>query len=121
MGKEEMMAKYRSKFEASVAKVIPKGFEYETTKFTYELTHTYLPDWIDPSRQIMIETKGLFSSKDRTKALAIKKLYADWRLIFVFQNPNKMLSKKSKTTYHMWALAHGFESMDVYQIATLKH
>lgn len=71
-------------------------FEYPA-----ELTY-YLPDWVDEKRKIIVETKGVLTSKDRKKTLLIKKCYPDWLIIFVFGKPKNRITKKSKVTYAQW-------------------
>ena len=43
------------------------------------------------------------------KHLLIKQQKPDLDIRFVFQNPNAKLTKKSKTTYSMWADKNGFK------------
>jgi hypothetical protein len=62
----------------------------------------YMPDWVNEREQILVETKGQFTSKDRKKALLVKKWFPSWLHIFVFERPHNKLTKRSKTTYAMW-------------------
>ena len=83
------MNKYRSKYEANIAKDLKARrikFEYETVKIPYYLSKkgrckfcssgvvfvhkVYTPDFIIGS--IILEAKGRFTSSDRTKMLAAK-------------------------------------------------
>ena len=82
-------------------------YEYESIKLEYTIIHPYTPDFILPNG-IIVETKGWFLSKDRTKHLAIKKAYPHLDIRFVFQRANQPLSKKSKTTYEEWCKKHKF-------------
>lgn len=68
----------------------------------------YRPDFI-LKNGIIIEVKGYFESKDRSKHLRVKKQHPDLDIRFVFQNPQTKLSKKSKTTYAAWCEKHGFK------------
>ena len=53
---------------------------------------------------MFIETKGLFSGKDRVKHKQLKKLYPDTDLRIIFQNDGKV---SSKTRYSQWAEKEG--------------
>jgi len=85
--------------------------EYEKHQIQYTkpaTNHTYKPDFRLPNG-IFIETKGRFTLEDRKKHLLIKQQKPDLDIRFVFQNPNAKLTKKSKTTYSMWADKNGFK------------
>ena len=85
--------------------------EYEKHQIQYTkpaTNHTYKPDFRLPNG-IFIETKGRFTLEDRKKHLLIKQQKPDLDIRFVFQNPNAKLTKKSKTTYGMWADKNGFK------------
>lgn len=104
---------YRSQFEADVAQdmeVKGHSYEFETTKVPYikpAQGHRYLIDFVLPNG-ITIEAKGEFTPADRKKHLLIKEQWPDLDLRFVFGNPGRKLSKKSKTTYAAWCEKHGF-------------
>ena len=100
---------YRSVFESRVAQTLPARFAYETVRLSYTLQHTYKPDFIDEVAKEIVEAKGEFDSADRTKMLAIKKAYPEYKITIVFQNPNIKIAKDSKTSYSDWAIKHGFE------------
>lgn len=102
--------KYRSKFEAKVAeflrtKKVP--FEYESIKLDYQLVHIYKPDFI-LKNGIIIETKGRFLGKDRTKLRMVKYYHPnkDIRLCFMRDN---YLYKGSTTKYSDWCKTHNFK------------
>lgn len=107
---------YRSSFEEKIAKQLDEcGVEYEYEpigeKISYTIpirVHKYLPDFV-LSNGIIIETKGHFTSSDRQKHLAIKAQHPELDIRFVFANPNKKLSKISKTTYAQWCKKYGFK------------
>jgi len=70
----------------------------------------YTPDFIigdpeEPESCIIIETKGNFSSKDRTKMVAVTKEHPklDIRMLFLLDNK---LSRRSKTRYSGWCNTH---------------
>ena len=99
----------RNKFEAAVAKQFP-DFAYEAVSLPYVIEASYTPDFVDEARKIMVESKGYIDAMGRRRMICIRKQYPDWRIIFVFQNPNKRLTKAPKSlTYEQWALKNGFE------------
>lgn len=101
--------KYKSKFEEKVA-IALKELPYESMKIPYIIEANYIPDFVDEEQQIIYEAKGRFTSIDRRKMLAVQKaLGDDWTIIFIFQNPNAKISKRSKTTIAQWAEKNGFQ------------
>ncbi|NML04294.1 endodeoxyribonuclease [Sphingomonas sp. G-3-2-10] len=102
------MSTYRNKFEERVARQLGPEYEYEALKLPYVTQHTYTPDFVDPARKLIVESKGQFPAADRKKMLAVKAQHPDWTIKLVFQNPNARLSKASSTTYSAWADKHGF-------------
>lgn len=102
------MKKVRNKFEALFQARNP-DLEYETLKLGYTIEHTYNPDFIDHESKTIFETKGLWEPADRRKILAVIKQHPGWRLVMVFQNPNRTISKKSKTTYAAFCERHCIE------------
>ena len=120
---------FRSNFEAKVAESLDRQgivWTYESEQWEYEYDirkakcaecgstevrqiRTYTPDFILPDLGIVLEVKGKFTSKDRTKHLAIQETYPDTDLRFVFQRDNWLTSKKKKT-YTEWCDDNGFES-----------
>ena len=102
--------KGRSGFERDVMRSLNvRGvpFGYEPIALDYVINHTYTPDFILPNG-IIIEAKGFFDSKDRTKHLAVREQHPDLDIRFLFQNANTRFSPKSKTTYGQWASKKGF-------------
>jgi hypothetical protein len=102
---------FRSGLEYEVAKQLEDGgftFEYEKTKVKYQRKpSTYLIDF-ELHNGIIIETKGRFTSSDRSKHLLIKQQHPELDIRFVFSNSRNKLNKKSKTTYADWCDKHGF-------------
>lgn len=107
---------YRSKFEAIVAEDIKKNglpLLYENVVLKYDVparVGSYHPDFqIGP--KTFIESKGKWVVEDRKKHLLLKEQYEPqgYKIYLVFYNANQRLSKKSKTTYGMWATKHGIE------------
>lgn len=89
-------------------------YEYETIKvrFTPPSKPTYYtPDIVLPNG-IMIECKGMFTSKDRTKHLNIKAAHPSLDIRFVFSRSSSPLYKGSDTTYAMWCEDHGIKYAD---------
>ena len=88
--------------------------EYETIKvrFTPPSKTTYYTPDIVLANGIMIECKGVFESKDRTKHLAIKAAHPQLDIRFVFSRSSSPLYKGSDTTYAMWCEDNGFPYAD---------
>jgi hypothetical protein len=99
----------RNKFEKYIDKLLPNEFVYEAQKFPYTLIHTYLPDWINLELKIMVEGKGMWCPKDRTKIITIQQTYPDWIIVMCFYDSNKTLTKKSKTKYSDWCNKHNIK------------
>ena len=102
--------KYRSRFEADVAALLPKKrcfYEPETLNYSLE-NLSYTPDWLVQinGEKFYLEAKGQFDYIQRRKMLAIIKCnpLSDIRLVFM---RNNRISKASKTTYTDWCAAHG--------------
>ena len=95
--------KYRSNFEVDFASDLIRrkvDFDYEPDSYEYQpKTTTYTPDFYLPEQQIYIETKGFFTSEDRTKHLTFRKQHPNIDVRFVFSNANNKLTKSGKTTY----------------------
>ena len=104
-------SKYRSKFEASVAKNLDDNkikFSYETINIDYIISSSYCPDIIFDNG-IICEIKGLFRKEERRKHLAIKAQHPTLDIRFVFQNSKTKLTKaKGSLTYAKWCERHGF-------------
>lgn len=105
--------KYRSKFEKGIADQITKAkipYEYEGTRLPYSILHWYTTDFelYGKDKKFFIETKGRFTSKDRTKMLAVKAAFPndDFRMVFMRDN---YLYKGSKTKYSDWCKKNGFK------------
>lgn len=92
----------RNKFEAKVQAHLGPSYAYESIKLSYTISHTYLPDFVDAANKQIVESKGRFTAADRQKMLAVKKQNPDWTITILFQQPNRTISKTSKTTYSGW-------------------
>ena len=109
---------YKSGLEHTVAewiKTTPYDLKYETETINYivpERKAKYTPDFVFVKRtgQFMyIETKGRWTTIDRTKMKNILQSNPGVDIRMVFQNPNQRLSKTSKTTYAEYALKLGIQ------------
>ena len=105
---------FRSGLEDAIADKLTSqgvGFSYEELVLAYVKpvsTHKYTPDFVLLSNGIVVESKGRFLLEDRKKHLLIKAQHPDVDLRFVFSNSKTRMSKRSPTTYGMWATKHGF-------------
>lgn len=109
--------RFRSGLERRVADQLTAlnvPFEYEGMRIEYEIHRTakYLVDFKILPNGIIIETKGRFLSKDRTKHLLIQAQHPELDIRFVFSNSRTKLYKGSKTTYGDWCEKHGFQYAD---------
>lgn len=112
------MPHFKSKLEERVWAVLTKHFpqvKYEPEKFKYiqpAQDRTYTPDFKTGRRKLYLEAKGKLDLETRKKMLWFRDCNPDVRIIFLFQNPDNKLTKRSKTTYGMWADDNGFEWLD---------
>lgn len=100
---------HRSALECRSAAILGPAWDYEPIGLTYTTRHVYTPDFVHLETKTIRETKGLFDQADRSKMKIIKAAYPDWRIIMVFQDPYKRISKTSKTTYAQWCDKNGIE------------
>lgn len=112
------MPVFKSKLEERVWAVLTKEFpstKYEPDKFKYlqpAVDRTYTPDFKTGRKKVYLEAKGKLDLETRKKMLWFKDSNPDIRVIFLFQNADNKLTKRSKTTYSEWAEANGFEWLD---------
>jgi hypothetical protein len=124
---------YRSKFEARVAAWLKSQkvglVEYEAIKLNYLLRvrggwcpncsfnqvvqrKKYCPDFLvrkkSGVKDVIYEAKGRFTSKDRTKMLAVRDSNPEYRIILVFQADNP-LQRGDKRRYSDWCKTNKFE------------
>jgi hypothetical protein len=106
---------FRSGLEYRIAKQLDDlgiTYEYEKTKIPYQKKESkYLIDFELPNG-IIIETKGRFTSSDRSKHLLVKERHPELDIRFVFSNSNSKLYKGSGNTYGDWCTKHGFKFAD---------
>ena len=99
---------YRSGLEDKNAAYLKR----EKVKFTYEIlkiqytepasNHTYTPDFVITTlsgKSIIVETKGIWTYKDRLKHLLVRQQHPELDIRFVFTRSRSKISKSSKTTY----------------------
>lgn len=107
----------------SLLKKIGVRGEYEAYRILYtlpETEHKYTPDFVLPNG-IIIETKGMFDYDDRKKHLAIKEIYPELDLRFVFSSSKTKIRKGSPTSYGDWCEKNGFLYADkLIPVAWLK-
>lgn len=112
------MPLFKSKLEEKVWQALRTKFpqtKYEPEKFKYiqpSVERTYTPDFKTGRRKIYLEAKGKLDLETRKKMVWFKEHNPDVRIIFLFQNPDNKITKRSKTTYWMWAEENGFEWLD---------
>lgn len=118
---------YRSALEAGIAKdLIEKGikFDYERLKIVYFIPvrsgtclacgegkvgkrATYTPDFRLCASGIVVESKGYFTGRDRTKLSAVREQHPTIPLRLLFAS-NNWISTAHKARYGDWATKHGF-------------
>lgn len=102
----------RSGFEATLTNELTRlkiDYAYEAVKIPYtplQKVKHYVPDLILPNG-VIVEIKGRFTSPDRQKHKAIKAMYPDLDIRFVFQRASQKINKGSSTTYAMWCKSNG--------------
>ena len=120
--RKHLNAAYKSgleqKFQAAT-QALGYHLPYEKDRIKYVIPaskHTYTPDFTVTSN-VYIETKGLWTGADRKKALLIKEQHPQINILYVLYRDQK-LSKKSNTTYLMWAEKN---SLDACTFANKEH
>ena len=107
---------YKSGLEHTVAdwiKTTAYDLKYETEIINYivpERKAKYTPDFVFTKRNgqfMFVETKGRWTTADRTKMKHVLQSNPGVDIRMVFQNPTQRLSKTSKTTYAEYALKLG--------------
>jgi len=100
-------SKYRSKFERATAEFLRTqlvAFQYEPRRVAYTKTHFYTPDFYLTKKGIFIETKGRFTSSDRTKMEQVIEEHPELDIRLCFMRDN-YLYKGSNTKYSDWCEA----------------
>ncbi len=94
----------RSGYERAVAaSLIERGiaYKYESVTIPYVTNHKYTPDFI-LTNGVMVEAKGYFTAKDRTKLIIVRRLHPHADIRLLFQRPQNKLKSGSNTTYAEW-------------------
>lgn len=105
-------AGFRSGFEYMLAMQLTEAgveFRYEPKEERVRWTpkdSVYLPDFVLPNG-IIVEAKGRFTARDRTKHERIAAQHPELDIRFVFQYDNPIV-KGSKTRYSDWCDKRGF-------------
>lgn len=107
---------YRSGLELRISTSLKEqgiDFKYESVKIEWEdlAYRTYTPDFV-LGNGIIIETKGMFTTADRRKHIAIKKQHPNLDIRFVFENSKRKLRKGAKSSYAEWCIKYGFKYYD---------
>jgi hypothetical protein len=103
--------KYRSGFERQAGDLLePEGFEYEPCKISYQVAHTYTPDFVYTTQDdwtIIVEAKGFFRPGDTQKYKAIRDTLDLAELVFLLQSPMKQVRKGAVLTMSQWCTKEG--------------
>tara|TARA_R110000868_G_scaffold346893_3_gene607995 strand:+ start:3395 stop:3793 length:399 start_codon:yes stop_codon:yes gene_type:complete len=120
------MPLFKSKLEEKSWAQLKKHFpsiKYEPHKYKYiqpEKERTYIPDFA-MFHKVYIEAKGRLDLPTRQKMIWFRDSNPDITIIFLFQNPDNKITKKSKTTYAQWAEKEGFLWLDFRRNWILKY
>jgi hypothetical protein len=118
IGRIGLMPSFKSKLEEKVWATLKREYpsvKYEPQKFKFiqpEIERTYIPDFKTGRSNIFLEAKGKLDLETRKKMIWFKDSNPTIRIIFLFMNPDNKITKRSKTTYAMWATDNGFEWLD---------
>ena len=111
------MNNFKSKLEVKAWKILKKNFpsvKYEPDVIDYiqpEKSRRYNPDF-KVGKNIYIEAKGKLDLATRQKMVWFKQCNPNITIIFLFMNPDNRITKRSKTTYWVWAEKEGFLWLD---------
>ena len=109
---------YRSGLEAKVAKLLPRGYEYEPFRIEYVTHRKYTPDFV--FNDVLIEVKGYFRVGDTQKYKAIRdSIHGTSQLVFLLADENKKVRKGSKMTMGQWCVKEKIQHFDVKTIDKL--
>ena len=105
--------KFRSKYEKRVYCNADEGvldYEPEDAALHYNTPARYFPDFRIRRNGILVESKGYFKPRDRSKMLRVKKQNPEADIRFLFQRANNRLTKSPNSLmYWQWAEKHGFK------------
>jgi hypothetical protein len=118
---------YKSGLELTVSEQIKNteyDLKYETETLNYivpERKAKYTPDFVFTKKNgefMFIETKGRWTTADRTKMKHVLASNPGIDIRMVFQNPNQKLAKSSPTTYEAFAKKLGIPHVAKKDIPT---
>lgn len=123
--RKAVKAGFRSGLEQAIATDLKErgiAFEFESKTIEYTLPvrrgrcgkcgsnsvgkgATYKPDFSFPGRSLLVESKGYFTARDRSKLARVRKQHPelDLRLLFAADN---WCTKLHKQRYSQWATKH---------------
>ena len=116
---------FKSQLERNAWKILKKHWsqvKYEPDVIQFiqpEKVRKYCPDF-KIGRNVYLEAKGKLDIATRQKMVNFKASNPDVRIIFLFMNPSNKITKRSKTTYGVWADKEGFEWLD-FRLDWVKH
>ena len=111
------MPTFKSGLEQKAWKILKKHIpkvKYEPDVIEYIQPikfRKYNPDF-RIAKNIYIEAKGKLDLATRQKMVWFKEYNPEITIIFLFMNPDNKITKRSKTTYAMWAEKEGFMWLD---------
>ena len=116
-GETDLMPTFKSGLEVKAWKILKKHIprvKYEPDVITFlqpEKVRKYCPDF-KIGRNVYLEAKGKLDIATRQKMVWFKDMHPRITIIFLFMNPDNKITKRSKTTYAMWAEKEGFMWLD---------
>ena len=116
-GETDLMPIFKSGLEVKAWKILKKHIprvKYEPDAIPYKQPakeRKYTPDF-KVANGVYIEAKGKLDLATRQKMVWFKDMHPRITIIFLFMNPDNKITKRSKTTYGMWATKEGFLWLD---------
>tara|TARA_R100000935_G_scaffold58634_1_gene96673 strand:- start:859 stop:1272 length:414 start_codon:yes stop_codon:yes gene_type:complete len=116
-GETDLMPTFKSGLEVKAWKILKKHIprvKYEPDAIPYKQPakeRKYTPDF-KVANGVYIEAKGKLDLATRQKMVWFKDMHPRITIIFLFMNPDNKITKRSKTTYAMWAEKEGFMWLD---------
>ena len=116
-GETDLMPTFKSGLEVKAWKILKKHIprvKYEPDAIPYRQPakeRKYTPDF-KVANGVYIEAKGKLDLATRQKMVWFKEMHPRITIIFLFMNPDNKITKRSKTTYGMWATKEGFLWLD---------
>ena len=116
-GETDLMPTFKSGLEVKAWKILKKHIprvKYEPDAIPYiqpVKERKYTPDF-KVAHGVYIEAKGKLDLATRQKMVWFKEMHPRITIIFLFMNPDNKITKRSKTTYGMWATKEGFLWLD---------